>query len=104
MHVLAGRDGDNTCRTKFINNPPTLQHFHKLKGKFLKPFVLARLCTHSKEKITITVGKPGDVQVILDKLIADPSYPITSKEDILLLRAFLKKTVTDLTLNVEEAP
>jgi hypothetical protein len=102
LHVLAGRDGDN-CRSEFADNPPTLQHFHKLKGKFLKPFVLARLCTHSKGKIAGPVGKPSDVQVILDKLSADPGYPITSKEDSLLLRAFLNKSATDLTLKVEEA-
>ena len=64
--------------------------------------MLARLCTHLKGKIVITVGKPGGVQAILDKLIADPGYLITLKEDSLLLRAFLNKSVTDPTLKVEE--
>ena len=35
LHVLASRNVDNNCRSEFIDNPPTLQHFHKLKGKFL---------------------------------------------------------------------
>jgi hypothetical protein len=88
LHVLAGCNGDNNFCSKFINNCPTLQLFHKLKGKFLIPFVVARLFTHSKGKIAGTIRKPGDVQVFLNKLIANPGYPIATKEASLLLLVF----------------
>ena len=70
LHVLAGREGDS-CRSIFVDNPPTLMHLHKLKGKYLMPFVQARLCTCSRDKVTTRVGSPKDVQVIVDKLSAD---------------------------------
>ena len=65
LYVLAGREADS-CRSEFTANLPTLQHLVKLKGKFLKPFVQARLCTDPKGKITGTVGKPENSQAIID--------------------------------------
>ena len=42
------------------------------------------------------------MQGIIDKLDSNPDYPIASKEETLLLKAFLNRSVTDLTLKVEE--
>ena len=95
LHALAGRERDS-CRSEFVDHPPSLQHLHKIKGKYLKPFVQARRCTHSKEKVVGKIGKPSDVQEILCKLDSDPSYPIASKEDSVLLRAFMNRSVVDL--------
>jgi hypothetical protein len=100
LQVLVGRSIEN-CHSEFINNPLTLQYFHKLKGTFLNPFTLARLCTHQKENISETVGNPIDVQAILNALIACPGYPVTSKAGNVLLWVFLNKSATDLTLKVD---
>ena len=59
---------------------------------------MARLCTCSKDKVTTIVGKTKDVQQILYKLNADPGHIFKKKEDSLLLRAFLGRSATDLTL------
>ena len=95
--MLAGREGDS-CRSIFVDNPPTLMHLHKLKGKYLTPFVQARLCTCSRDKVTTRVGSPKDVQVIVDKLSANSCHTFTKKEDSLLLQAFLNRSTVDLTL------
>ena len=64
---------------------------------------MARLCTDSEGKIGGIVGKPNDVQVILDKLSANPGYPVMSKEDSLFLLGFLDKSAMDLMLKTVEA-
>ena len=46
------------------------------------------------------MGKPADVQRILDKLNASPENTFTKKEDSLLLRAFMCRSVTDPKLKV----
>ena len=56
LHELAGRESDS-CRSEFIDDPLTLEQLQQLRGKLLKPFVIARLCTCSKDKVTTTVGK-----------------------------------------------
>ena len=60
------------------------------------------MCTDSKGNVPKTVGKPADVQKILDKLSVDQDHPITSKEDSVLLRAYLNRSVVELTLKVED--
>ena len=83
------------CRSGFIINPPMFQHFNNLKGKFLNPFVLAKIAGKTRA---------SGFQAILTKLSANPGYPIASKEDSLLLRELLDNFAVDLLLNVEEAP
>ena len=50
LHVLAGRKSDSCC-SQFAENPPTLEQLHKLKGKLLTPYVKARICTCSRERL-----------------------------------------------------
>ena len=101
LHQMAGRPGDSP-RSEFASNPPTLAYLHKLKGKFLTPFLKARTCTRSDEQVVKAVGKPKDVQPIIDRLNADPGSTHTKKEDCLLLRAYLCRSSTDLTLEVPD--
>ena len=101
LHKMADREVDS-CRSEFVDCPPSLKQLHKLKGKWLKPFLRARLCTDSKGKVPTTVGKPENVQPVLDKLDDNQDYPVTPKEDSLLLRAYLNRSVVELTLKVED--
>ena len=84
LHVLAGSEVDSCCSV-FIDHPPTLHHFSTLKGKYLTPFVQARLCTCSGDNITARVGNPRDVQVIVDKLSADAGHAFTKKRRLLVV-------------------
>ena len=101
LHGMAGRKGSYSW-SDFASSPPTLEHLHKLKSKLLTPFVLARTCTRSDKQIVKTVGKPKDVQAIIDRLNADPGNRHTKKEDSLLLQAYLCRSSTDLALAVPE--
>ena len=91
----------DSSRAVFSNEPPTLDHLHRLRDKLLSTCVKVWLCAYANEKITCTVGKPAGVQRILGRLSANPDNTFAKREDSLLLRAFMCRLVTDMTLKVE---